>query len=136
MKALRWILILPAAIGGMVVAAFLLHWILIASCSQSDSTVQLGKESLANTERTMMAPAGPLGFVFAGAITAPKKRVIVSLILGFAILVGCPLAVYWFRDVKGMDLEYGVIEWALQFAGVAAAVAATFAKERKPRVEA
>lgn len=132
MKKLRWVLVLPAGFLGAVVASFILHWILLASCTQEYSVVQMGKESLENTERLLMAFAGPLGFVLAGAKTAPRFQFATTIVLGLLVLIGGPILVNSIASSQDLTPQYGAKQWFLHLGAVvlASAVIRMQARER------
>ena len=87
MNAVRWVLVLPAAILGGILLLFPLHWIIMASCSSPDSTVQLGNESKEGLERALTGLVAPFGFVYCGALTAPAFRRISAIALAVLLAV-------------------------------------------------
>lgn len=78
----RWIAVLPAALLGVIVANFLLHWVIYATL-HSDAI----RSSSDSAERMLLPFAAAVGFVWAGAFTAPSHRKTVAIVL-LAVLAG------------------------------------------------
>ena len=79
----RWICIIPGGVLCGFLALFPLHWILYFTLVEG-SMIQMSMESMAPIERFLSPAIFSIIFVYAGARIAPKKQLIVSIVL-FAI---------------------------------------------------
>ena len=138
MHALRWLLVLPAAILGGLLITFPLHWVLMASCS-GGGTVTLDQGAQDGLERILAFAFTPFGFVLAGAKTAPSQHLRAAAILGVLLaIVFVGARVYVSTDPKLLEYLPAPWEWlplALNFAGVGAGVGLIYAHERSDRAK-
>jgi uncharacterized membrane protein len=81
-QKLKWLLVIPSAILGVLVGNFILHWVLYVTLS---NFVEPYPEY---PERLLMPFASALGFVLIGAYVAPSKKIKVAKVLsGIWILI-------------------------------------------------
>lgn len=134
--AMRWILIVPAALGGAIAANFVLHWVLLASCNHGDSIVQLTNDDRDSAERFLVPLAAAIGFVLAGSKTAPRYRFQTALLLGCLLVVGSPILAIWIASTKlQVQVSYGTTQWLLHFSGVVVACLVVMRMERDRAVD-
>ena len=77
---LRWILVFPAALLGLILSPFVLHWVLYSILTGSG----LIEPYPGTPERVLTPMAAALGFVLSGAHTAPTRKFGTSLVLAGA----------------------------------------------------
>lgn len=86
----RWVAIIPGgALCGLIVL-FPLHWVLYFTLVEG-SIVQMPIEDMAPIERFLSPILSSIIFVYAGAMIAPKKQFVVSIILfvlGILVRIG------------------------------------------------
>lgn len=83
----RWVAVLPAAVLGLVLVSFPVHWVLLASFTRDDAFLQLSSEGLATVERLAIAFFAPFAFIAVGSWTAPRHNFQAALVLAGVVLL-------------------------------------------------
>lgn len=135
MRVLRWLLVVPAGILGTIAATFVLHWVILSTFGRSDSMIHIDEASLGNWERLLMAFSGPIGFVLAAGMTAPRHQLPVAVISTVTILAGLPLLTWYVNSGGRIGSQYGILQWLLNLAAAVVGCVAVGIREREHRVK-
>jgi len=96
---LRWIAVLPAALLGMVLSAFPLHFILYQTLTGSGIVEPYPEPP----ERVLMPLVGAMAFIWLGARVAPNHKVKVATVLLALWLLFLGVSVV--LELSGADLD-------------------------------
>lgn len=108
-ETLRWIGVLPGGILAGFLILFPLHWVLYFTLVKGDM-IQMPVEDMAAIERFLSPAFSSIFFVFAGAMIAPRKQIIVSYILfSLSLLIRIAMLLYAMSQEIAIDLSpYGI----------------------------
>lgn len=129
-EILRWIAVFPAGVLAGVLVLFPLHWVLYSTLVKG-SMIQMPLENMASVEEFLAPTFSSIAFVYAGALTAPRNRVLASYVLFafslFARLVMLLVAMQMKLDV---DLSLsGVLKFLIASLAGAAGVFMVIVRE-------
>lgn len=129
----RWLAILPAAILATVVVALPIHLVVITTftsgCGGEPIVEVKDASTLRAIELFLRAIFGPFAFVCAAALTAPVKRLAVSVAAGFTVVIGMTALAMWVNSLPGQHVSsFGVVTLIANAAG--AVGAAFFVRHR------
>jgi hypothetical protein len=101
MRALRWLLILPAALLAMVAVALPIHWAALLLWHQNGFLHFIDATTLERLGRSAFVPCAA---ILAGSYTAPGYRFRVSIALAALVAVAVPLAVAFVTRSDNLEL--------------------------------
>ena len=113
-EVLRWIAVLPGGIAAGLLILFPLHWVLYFTLVKG-SMFQMPLEDMAPIERFLSPVLSSIFFVFAGAMIAPKKQLLVAYVL-FSLSLLARIGLILFAVAQQMDLDlsvYGVLRLSI-----------------------
>jgi hypothetical protein len=90
---LRWLLVLPGALGVALLVQFPLHWGVLG-LTREGSFVQIQPQDAAALERALVPLASAFGFVYGGARVAPAKRLCTSVFLAVFLIVSMQVLLF------------------------------------------
>ncbi len=133
--ALRWLLVLPVALGGAILAMFPVHWALQAA-TLDGSIIQISRETAAAIERGVQPLIMSFGFVYAGARCAPARRIAVALALSVLLILSLQIIlIYSWRAGSVSSLRPSLVVRALVLQVVGAVMATCAIAFKPPRSE-
>lgn len=113
-EILRWIAVLPGGILAGLLILFPLHWVLYFTLVRGN-TIQMPMEAMAPIERFLSPVLSSIFFVFAGAMIAPKKQLLVSYVL-FSLSLLARIGILLVAVAQQLDLDlsvYGILRLTL-----------------------
>jgi hypothetical protein len=113
-EVLRWIAVLPGGFLAGLLVLFPLHWVLYNTLV-SGSMIQMPLEDMAPIERFLSPFLSSIFFVYAGALIAPRKQVLVSYVL-FSVSLFARIALLVNAVAQQRDIDtsvYGVLRLLL-----------------------
>jgi hypothetical protein len=109
-EVIRWLSVLPGGVLAGLLILFQLHWILYFTLVRG-SMIQMPMEDMAPIERFLSPVLSSIFFVFAGAMIAPKKQVLVSYVL-FSLSLLARIGMVLVAVAQQLDLDlsaYGIL---------------------------
>lgn len=128
MPILRWFLVVPAAVVGGVLITFPMHWLVminLGGCSSEPIIEIRDRDTLKSIELFLQGFLCPFAFVYAGAYTAPSRKLAVSVVLAIVVVVSGALIANWLNSAAsetGVTYRYGVIQFLSNLAGASGAI--------------
>ena len=113
-EVLRWIAVLPGGILASFLVLFPLHWILYFKLVRGEM-IQMPMEDMAPIERFLSPVLSSIFFVFAGAMIAPRKQVLVSYVL-FSLSLLARIGMILVAVAQQLDLDlstYGILRLSI-----------------------
>lgn len=113
-EVLRWIAVLPGGILAGFLILFPLHWVLYFTLVRG-SMIQMPMEDMAPIERFLSPVLSSIFFVFAGAMIAPKKQLLVSYVL-FSLSLFARIGIILVAVAQQLDLDlstYGILRLSI-----------------------
>jgi uncharacterized membrane protein len=117
----RWIAVIPFGLLCGILVLFPLHWILYCTLVKG-SMIEMPLKDMAPIERFLSPIVSSIFFVYAGAMIAPKKQFMVSIVLFIiSLFIRIGLLVY-INNSPNMELDMSF--WGLSRLFLAAAAGA------------
>ena len=113
-EVLRWIAVLPGGILASFLVLFPLHWILYFKLVRGEM-IQMPMEDMAPIERFLSPVLSSIFFVFAGAMIAPRRQVLVSYVL-FSLSLFARIALLLVVVAQQLDIDlsaFGILRLLL-----------------------
>jgi hypothetical protein len=109
-EVLRWLSVIPGGVLAGFLILFPLHWVLYFTLVKGEM-IQMPMEDMAPIERFLSPVLSSIFFVFAGAMIAPRKQVLVSYVL-FSLSLFARIGVLLVAVAQQLDLDlsvYGIL---------------------------
>lgn len=118
MHVLRWLLVLPFAIGAAVLVAFPIHWIVMKTLRGSWGGTIIEISDPTQVEAYAKCFFVPLAFIYVGAVTGPSQRTTLAYYLTPLPALAMLATIYVFRSSNGpIPFEEGLVSVTLNWMG-------------------
>ena len=129
---LRWIAVLPGGVLAGFLVLFPLHWVLYFTLVRGEM-IQMPAEDMAPIERFLSPILSSIFFVFAGALIAPRRQVLVSYVL-FSFSLFARIVVLLVAVAQQLDIDlsvYGILKLLLSSLAGALGILIVTLRERQ-----
>ena len=133
-EVLRWLAVLPGGVLAGLLVLFPLHWVLYGTLVKG-GMVQMPVEDLVPIERFLSPVISSIFFVYAGALIAPKRQVLVSYVL-FSLSLFARIGILLVATAKQLDVDlsaYGILRIVLSSMAGALGILMVTLKTRQNR---
>lgn len=132
-EVFRWLAVIPGGVLAGFLVLFPLHWILYFTLVRGE-VIQMPMEDMAPIERFLSPILSAMFFVYAGALIAPRRQVLVSYVLfSISLLARIVLLLVVVAQQIEIDLSaYGIIRLLLSsLAGALGILIVTFRERQR-----